>query len=390
MIFYRHSGNIKAGLFILGIILVLGLLTYNQILIKELRNDNREIVRLYSNIIANVIRDENDTNLDFVFENIIQKVKFPLIQTDKNNKIQMWKNLPESINSSEKHLERKKFLKLLDKTIDPIPLIYENENEGEITLGFLHYGDSSIVQKLQIWTYIEIGVIGLFIFIGFSGFSFIRNNEKKHIWTGMARETAHQLGTPVSALMGWKDWLSEHPEKVKEIIPEMEADLDRLNQINRRFSNMGSKPDFENLDLSFRIETIVNYLNKRLPSLGKKVSLVNDIQPGISINANGSLIAWSIENIIRNSIDAIDQEGGKVNVSLKKENQNIIIQVEDNGKGIPKKDWKNIFRPGFSTKKAGWGLGLSLSKRIVYDIHKGKIRVLSSSIQNGTTIQILL
>ena len=351
MIFYRHSGNIKAGLFILGIILVLGLLTYNQILIKELRNDNREIVRLYSNIIANVIRDESDTNLDFVFENIIQKVKFPLIQTDKNNKIQMWKNLPESINSSEKHLERKKFLKLLDKTIDPIPLTYESENEGEITLGFLHYGDSSIVQKLQIWTYIEIGVIGLFIFIGFSGFSFIRNNEKKHIWTGMARETAHQLGTPVSALMGWKDWLSEHPEKVKEIIPEMEADLDRLNQINRRFSNMGSKPDFEDLDLSFRIETIVNYLNKRLPSLGKKVFLVNDIQPGINISANGSLIAWSIENIIRNCIDAIDQEGGRVNVSLKKENENIIIQIEDNGKGIPKRIGKIFSDLGLVPKK---------------------------------------
>ena len=172
MIFYRYSGNIKAGLFILGVILVLGLLAYNQILIKELRNDNREIVRLYSNIIANVIQDDSDTNLDFVFENIIQKVKFPLIQTDKKKNIQMWKNLPESINGSEKHLEREKFLKLLDKTIDPIPLVFKDKNDDEIILGFLHYGDSSIVQKLQIWSYIEIGTIGLFILLGFSGFSF--------------------------------------------------------------------------------------------------------------------------------------------------------------------------------------------------------------------------
>ena len=137
MILYRHAGNIKAGLFILGIILVIGLLAYNQTLIKELRNDNREIVRLYSNIIANVIQDDSDTNLDFVFENIIQKVKFPLIQTDKNNNIQMWKNLPESINSSEKHLERNKFLKLLDKTIDPIPLIYKDKNKTSPPIKFV-------------------------------------------------------------------------------------------------------------------------------------------------------------------------------------------------------------------------------------------------------------
>ena len=390
MIFYRYAGNIKAGLFILGILLVIGLIGYNQKLVKELRNDNREIVQLYSSIIADVIQDDSDANLDFVFENIIQKVKFPIIQTDENQNIQMWKNLPKSISHSEKHLERVTFLKVMDKSSKPIPLVYNDQNKGDITFGFLHYGDSSIVQKLQIWQYIEIGAIGLFILLGFSGFSFIRNNEKSHIWIGMARETAHQLGTPVSALMGWKDWLREHPEKLEEVIPEMEADLERLNQISRRFSNMGSKPDFEKLDLSFRIETIVNYLKNRLPSLGKKVSLINDIEPGININANGSLLAWSIENIIRNSIDAIDQEDGRVCVSLKKVNKNIIISIEDNGRGIPKKDWRNIFRPGFSTKKAGWGLGLSLSKRIVHDIHKGKIQVVKSKIKDGTTIQILL
>ena len=390
MNFYRHAGNIKAGLFVLGIILVIGLLTYTQKLVNELRNDNREIVRLYAGIIANVIKDDSDANLDFVFENIIQKIKFPLIQTDKNKNIQMWKNLPESVSREENHQARMNLLKVMDKSSKPIPLVYNDINMGEIIFGFLHYGDSSIVQKLQIWTYIEIGVIGLFIFLGFSGFSFIRNNEKNHIWIGMARETAHQLGTPVSALMGWKDWLKEHPNKVEEIIPEMEADLDRLNQIGRRFSNMGSKPDFEEIDLSFRIEGIVNYLQKRLPSLGKKVNLINDIESGIIISANGSLLAWSIENIIRNSIDAIDQENGRVYISLKKEIKNIIILINDNGVGIPKKDWRNIFRPGFSTKKAGWGLGLSLSKRIVQDIHQGHLQVLKSSKKEGTTIQILL
>ncbi|MBT7042476.1 MAG: HAMP domain-containing histidine kinase [Candidatus Marinimicrobia bacterium] len=384
---YRHTGNIKAGLFILGITLIIALLTYTQSLVTDLRNDNRQIVRLYAEIIANVVHDDNDANLDFVFENIITKVKFPLIQTDVNHIPQMWKNLPESVNTKT---DRIGFMNAMDKLNQSIPLIYKDSSVGEIIFGYLHYGDSSIVQKLQYWTYIEIAAITLFIFLGFTGFTFIRNYEKRHIWVGMARETAHQLGTPVSALMGWVDWLKEHPEKTKEIIPEMEADLMRLEQIGRRFSKMGSKPNMEEFDLSERVERVVNYLMKRMPTLGEKVELINDIQPGISIQANGSLLAWSIENIIRNGIDAIEKKDGWVSVSLRKEKDEIKIQIQDNGKGIPKKDWRNVFRPGFSTKQTGWGLGLSLSSRIVEEIHSGKLQVIESSPENGTVIEIRL
>jgi len=342
---------------------------------------------MYAEIIAGTVQDDNDANLDFIFDNIIRKVKFPLIQTDTDHNPQMWKNLPESVDTEKK---RKSFMRAMDQLNESIPLVYKDSSVGEITFGYLHYGDSSIVQKLQWWTYIEIAAIALFIFLGFSGFTFIRNNEKRHIWVGMARETAHQLGTPVSALMGWVDWLKEHPEKTGEIIPEMEADLQRLEQIGRRFSKMGSKTDFEELDLSERVQRVVDYLAKRMPSLGKKVELINDIQPGIIINANGSLLAWSIENLIRNGIDAIDREDGKVRLSLRKESGEIKIRIQDNGKGIPKKDWRNIFRPGFSTKQTGWGLGLSLSSRIVEDIHHGKIQVIESSPETGTVIEITL
>ena len=384
---YRHAGNIKAGLFTLGVILVICLLAYTQILVNELRKDNREIVRLYAGLIANVVKDDNDANLDFIFENIIKKVKFPLIQTDTDHNPQMWKNLPSSIQTDDARI---KFMKMADRYNEPIPLTYSDSKVGEITFGYLHYGDSAMVEKLRLWSYIEIIAIGLFIFLGFSGFSFIRNNEKKHIWVGMARETAHQIGTPVSALMGWVDWLKNHPDKTEEIIPELEADLQRLEQIGRRFSKMGSKSDFEELDLSERVEKIVNYLTKRLPSIGKKVKLVNHIQPGIFIRANGSLLGWSIENIIRNGIDAIEREDGMISISLKKDVDGIKIRIEDNGKGIPKKDWKNIFRPGFSTKQTGWGLGLSLSSRIVEEIHGGSLKVISSSFDTGTIIEISL
>ena len=177
---------------------------------------------------------------------------------------------------------------------------------------------------------------------------------------------------------------------VRKYARELEIDLQRLEQINRRFSEMGSESEFEEFDLSIRIEKIIKYLSKRLPSIGKTVKLANDIQPGIVIRANGSLLAWSIENIIKNSIDSIDQRRGEINISLRKELNEIKIRIKDNGKGIPKKDWKNIFRPGFSTKKAGWGLGLSLANRIIEDIHKGNLRVLNSTINKGTIIEIIL
>tara|TARA_Y100001970_G_scaffold123532_2_gene153132 strand:+ start:408 stop:1571 length:1164 start_codon:yes stop_codon:yes gene_type:complete len=384
---YRNAGNIKAGLFILGIILVIVLLTYTQLLVNELRKDNRQIVRLYASMIADVVKDNDNANLDFIFENIIQKVKFPLIQTDNNKIPQMWKNLPDNILTKN---EVSRFAKKMDKFNEPIPLTYTDDKVSQITFGFLHYGDSAMVEKIQLWSYIEIVAIGLFIFLGFSGFSFIRNNEKKHIWVGMARETAHQLGTPVSAIMGWIDRLKTHPNDTIEIISEIEIDLQRLEQIGRRFSEMGSEANFEYFDFSDRLEKTINYLKKRLPSLGKKVELINDIDPGILINANGSLLSWSIENIIRNGIDAIERDDGRISITLRKVNEKIKIIIKDNGKGIPKKDWKNIFRPGFSTKKAGWGLGLSLSNRIIEDIHGGNIKVIESSIKNGTKLEISL
>ena len=387
MKYYRHTGNIKTALFIIGIALVISLLTYTKILINELRSDNRAIVRVYAEIIANAIKDENDKNLDFIFDNIIKKVQFPIIQTDLDDNPQMWKNLPESVDDST---SRHKFLLAMDKINNPIPLLYTVDDSDEIIFGYLHYGDSVLITKLQWWTYIEIFSIGLFIFLGFTGFSFIRNNEKRHIWIGMARETAHQLGTPVSALMGWVDLIQDSPDKVEEMIPEIKLDLKRLEQINRRFSNMGSTSELVNTDLSDNLERVINYLNRRMPSLGKKVTLINDIESGIFFPLNGSLLAWSIENIVINSIDSIDNDMGVVDISLKKVDDRIIIRIKDNGRGIPKKDWRNIFRPGFSTKATGWGLGLSLSNRIIHDIHKGKIRVVESVQNKGTLIEIIL
>ena len=382
---YRHIGNIKGGIFLIGVFLVIGLFSYTRYLSSELREDNREVVKLYAEIIAETVKDDSNTNIDFIFENIIKKVKFPIIQSGRNKNPQLWTNLPENIDSDS---DRLKLVLSMDKINKPIPLVFDDKINGPITFGYLHYGDSRLIQKIQIWTYIELLSIGIFILFGFIGFSFIRNSEKQHIWVGLSRETAHQLGTPVSALLGWLDYLKNDNSSIEKILPEMESDIERLQQVNRRFSKMGSKPEMEFFDLSKRIESVLSYLNHRIPTLGKKVDLVNDIDPDIKIMANGTLISWTIENLIRNSIDSISGEAGLIRLSMSQDQNNVKIRISDNGCGVPKKDWKNIFRPGFSTKKSGWGLGLSLCQRIINEVHKGDIYVLESRINSGTVFEI--
>ena len=382
---YRYIGNIKGGIFLIGIFLVIGLFSYNRYLSSELRKDNRSVVKLYAELIAATVKDESITNINFIFENIIRKVKFPIIQSNQNKNPQLWMNLPDNIKNED---DRIKLLKSMDKINTPIPLVFNDENNKSINFGYLHYGDSFLIQKIQIWAYVEVLLIGVFVFFGFIGFSFIRSNEKKHIWVGMSRETAHQLGTPVSALLGWIDLLKEDDSKAKDIIPELKSDIDRLQQISRRFSKMGSKPDIEEINISNKIENILFYLSKRIPVLGNKIKLINDINSGIIINANGTLLSWAIENLIRNSIDSIGANKGIIRINLIKTTDEVKIKISDNGCGIPKKDWKNIFRPGFSTKSTGWGLGLSLCQRIIKEVHNGTISILSSEVNSGTVLEV--
>ena len=384
---YRYVGNIKGFIFLVGVFLVIGLFSYTGFLSRELREDNREVVKLYAEIIAGAVNDDSNSNIDFIFENIIKKVKFPIIQSDTKKNPQLWTNLPEEVNTYE---ERISFIKSMDVINEPIPLVYFDQESEPITFGFLHYGDSSLIQKIKIWTYVEIISIGLFICIGFVGFSYIRHSEKQNIWIGLSRETAHQLGTPVSALLGWLDYLKHEKTDLEKILPEIESDIERLQQVNRRFSKMGSKPEVEYFNLSKRISSTLEYLEKRMPSLGGKVILVNKIDPDVKIKANGTLISWAVENLIRNGIDAINKENGKIEVALKQDVHYVKIHITDNGCGIPKKDWKNIFRPGFTTKNSGWGLGLSLCERIINDVHGGKVSVLASSISEGTTFEIAI
>lgn len=382
---YRNSVNIKLGLFFVGLILIIGLLAYSNSIVSRLKNDNREIVKLYSEIIAKTVNEDSDTNLSFVFDEIIKKVQFPIIYSDPESKPIYARNLSERLTSEE----LQKSLASMDQQNDPIPIVYMDRDSNEsIILGYLHYGDSDLIRKLQWLPYLEIGVVALFIFIGFIAFNSIRNSEKRNIWVGMARETAHQLGTPVSALMGWVDRLRTHPEDSTNVVKEMESDLKRLEQIGSRFSKMGSDSELKSISLKELVDRQSAYLKKRLPLLKKEIALTVSGIDNISIDGNEILLGWAIENVIRNGIDSIQSEKGKVEISISSDDVSGIIQIQDSGAGILKKDWKNIFRPGFSTKERGWGLGLSLVNRIINEIHDGEIKVLHSKIGFGTCFEI--
>ena len=386
MNWYKYSVNIKVGLFILGIILVSAFVLFTQKIVRDLRNDNQEIVQLYAEIIAGVATSENDESLNFIFENIIQKVQFPLIQSDSDMKPLSWKNLPDNVNTE---VEAFRLQKTMDHQNDPIPLMYNNpETNKTITFGYLHFGDSRLINWLIWLPYLQIGLVGLFILLGFISFSVIRNSEKHHIWAGMARETAHQLGTPVSALLGWVDLLKTNPNRSKSIVKDMDIDLARLQEISNRFGDMGTSPKFEKLDLAELIRSVINYLHRRVPGSDIQFIFVESAQ--YLFNGNKKLLSWAIENLVKNGIDASKVVAGNINIILKTEDGQFVIDITDFGAGIPKRDWKNIFRPGFSTKKYGWGLGLSLTKRIISDFHKGKIFVKESTIGSGTTIRIVL
>jgi signal transduction histidine kinase len=281
-----------------------------------------------------------------------------------------------------------RMVKMMDEQNDPIALYFHNPVTNDtIIFGNLHYGDSKLINRL-VWLPIqETIVISIFILLGFIAFTIIRNSEKRYIWIGMAKETAHQLGTPVSALLGWADRIKMSDADVSKIAEEMEKDLVRLQQISERFGDMSSSPKLRETKLCDLIQGVIDYLQVRLPSSGD-INISNTIKSDVVVTVHPGLFSWAVENILRNAIDAMENVKGNIDIWSAEEQGMKYLYIKDSGPGIAKKDWKNIFRPGYSTKLHGWGLGLSLTKRIIKDLNKADVFVESSSARTGTTIGI--
>ncbi len=392
--------NIKLALLVIGLLIAAGTLFYTQTLVEKLQNRERRLVELYAKGLE-YITDPRRTNTDltFIFENIIKRIDFPLILTDANDNVNLtgfgggFKNIEIDSTWTEEQLKGylTKKVKELRSLHPPIVVTYTDSVTHILTK--IYYGDSQVVTQLKYYPLLQIFFAVFFLLIAYIGFSHVKKNEQSNIWVGMAKETAHQLGTPISSLMGWLELLKlnyNNPDKVLDLTDEMENDLERLNKITKRFSKIGSKPDLKKVKLSDVIEKVTEYFKRRLPQTGKSVELIFSGNTNAEAYLNIDLFEWVIENLIKNALDAIEKEKGKIEIKIYDTPTNVEVEVSDTGKGIDTKFRKEIFRPGFSTKKRGWGLGLSLTKRIVEDYHKGKIILLNSNPNEGTTFKIIL
>jgi two-component sensor histidine kinase len=343
---------------------------------------------------ANINDPSTNTDQSFLFNEVIKGNDYPLIYTDSNFNPTIWDNISEELDlksgqplSGSDSLVMDRELQKIRAENEPIPI-----KAGDIVLGYYFYGYSPVIYKLRVFPYAAIGSAILFIFVGYLGFSYIKKSEQQFIWVGMAKETAHQLGTPLSSISGWLELLKLKPEMYENVTAEIDNDLKRLNKIANRFSKIGSVPELKPVSLVKVTENVVNYFRRRLPNMQKKVNIELVYLNDIEVYLNADLFEWVLENLIKNAIDSIDNSKGQITIELKSnlEDNEAYIDILDNGKGMSPKQKKNIFKPGYSTKKRGWGLGLSLAKRIVEEYHGGKLFLKDSKPGVGTTFQITL
>lgn len=392
------SFYIKLMLLFFALVIAISTLLYTQNIVKQLQKRERQTVELYAKSFEYVAGlDDSPTDLTFIFENIIQRIDFPLILTDAYDNFDLTNisggirnlDIDSTLSLKEKEKYVRQQLVELKSLHDPLLIKYQDS----IVLAKIYYGDSVLVKKLKYYPYLQILVAIMFIALAYFGFSYLKRSEQSNIWVGMSKETAHQLGTPISSLMGWTEIIKmsyQEPDKVLDAAAEIENDLARLNKIAMRFSKIGSKPELKPERIDDIVQTTISYFNRRLPQTRKNVSIEMDVPNKIIVMLNKELFEWVLENLIKNALDAIENKKGLIKFLIAETEKQVVIEVSDNGKGIDLKRRKDIFRPGYSTKRRGWGLGLSLSKRIVEEYHNGKIFVSHSVINEGTTFTIIL
>ena len=382
----RNQSNIKYGLFFFALIICGIIFWLNRQTVNNLRNDTRAQVVHLAQSYNDAINNSDDEAIRFILDIMLPTMDFPIIITT-NNEIYSTMNIdsPYKIKTDEYNSYMLDLAAIMDKTFVPLAIKWKN-----IDIGKIHYSDSEIIGQISLLPYLELGFLILFLMLGLWGLQLIRNSENSNIYAGMARETAHQLGTPISSLMGWSKLLEDSKSNKDEILSYINEEIFRLSSISDRFSKIGSKIKYGDVNLYDIFSKISKYLDKRIVN-SSRIQIKLKCDKKNIVNGDKILLSWAFENILKNSIDSIKMNTGVIGIEINKNiNKNqYIIDITDSGNGILRKDWKNIFKPGFSTKKRGWGLGLSLTKRIIEEMHHGKISVYKSS-PGETTIRVLL
>ena len=427
MKFTLNSSGVKMVLILLLVVIGLGSFFYTQVLVGQLRKKERLSVQLWAKAIEyngspqnqsirkelksvtheiaaspkisqdnkvhwiDVInRSEADlanAAVDFVTNELIIKNRFeiPSVLTDSS------RNVLNTRNIAQKKVDQTT-LKHLAEMNQPIAIdIGEGPKRQK---QYVFYGESSTITLLRYLPYLQFSLLAVFLTLAYYSWSSIRKNEQSSLWVGMAREAAHQLGTPISSLMGWIALLKDNldDEQNLNITHELSLDVKRLQKVADRFNKIGSEPELKSARLEPSLREVIRYMEIRKPKVGKQIHFVDHIGTETKLRLNPDLFQWAIENLIKNSLDALEtnKNNPEISISTQKLEDQLIIEISDTGKGIEKKYLKEIFKPGYSTKKRGWGLGLSLTRRIIEEYHGGKIIVASSAPGQGTTFRIEL
>ncbi|OOG78533.1 HAMP domain-containing sensor histidine kinase [Algoriphagus sp. A40] len=381
--FYQNKKQVKWLVFLVSFLIGSGSIWYTNLLVDELRERESRQIQLLSSALEYAATTSE--NLTFINQEIIQQnYSIPIIMVDSEGNPIEFRNI-----KFKNKADGQDSLKTLDKELLEMQEEYEPIYLQEADIR-VFYRNSELLTNLRYYPYVQLAVILVFGALAYALFNQSKIAEQNRVWAGLTKETAHQLGTPIASLMAWIDYLRNSPvwEENKEIIQEMDKDVVKLRMVTERFSSIGSKPMIQPENLYQVIEETINYLRPRIST--KVELLINTDSRDLDALMNKPLFEWVIENICKNAVDAMRGKG-KITISVLQDSDKfVIVDITDTGKGIEKRNFKKVFNPGFSTRQRGWGLGLTLAKRIVEGYHGGKIFVKNSEIGKGTTFRIML
>ncbi|SDM69162.1 sensor histidine kinase [Siphonobacter aquaeclarae] len=376
---YQQKNQVKVGILVILLLFSGGWFYYTQSLIAKLEAHEEEEVKLYAESMEYALTSPLDTDLNFFMDKVVKaNTEIPVIIEYQGQ--YQGKNLVVPKNTDERAFLKAKAEEF--RTLHP-----PKEFNGGFGKGYVYFSHSFLFTQLQYYPLVMFLGLLVFGYLAYLAFSAARRSEQNRVWVGLAKETAHQLGTPLSGLKGWVEYFKTDPDRYEpEFVLEVEKDVERLETITARFSNIGSVPTLTPEPLARHIEQFVNYLKRRVSSK-IRWEIVNELPEGKLVPVNRYLFEWVIENLCKNAVDAMEGVG-ELHIHLHQKGDQVILDIRDSGKGIPKSNWKSVFNPGFSTKKRGWGLGLTLAKRIIENYHRGKLFVRASEPGKGTTFRI--
>ncbi|MCD8296601.1 MAG: HAMP domain-containing histidine kinase [Prevotella sp.] len=378
--------QVKIILVVTAVVIAVVSLVVSNTLVRELEEEEHNRMEVWAEAMRSLSKADENTDLNLVLKVIDKNNTIPVIVTDDDGEVHIFRNIKLKGENYEDSMRNAKVISTRMMEDGKVIKIALDDTSKDTEYINVCYDDSIMLKRLAAYPYIQLGVVMLFVVVAIFALLTSKRAEQNKVWVGLSKETAHQLGTPISSLMAWTEILKEsYPND--SLIPEMDKDVKRLELIAERFSKIGSLPEPVPSSLKEVLTHVIEYMDRRTSA---KVAFIREFpENDITVKINASLFEWVIENLCKNAVDAMEGTGA-ITLHVEETTERVVIEVTDNGRGIRKKDISNVFRPGFTTKKRGWGLGLSLAKRIVEEYHKGRIFVKWSEVGKGTTFRIEL